>query len=327
MARTFSPLIGIAAAICAACLPLHAADWKPTRPIEIVAGGTAGGGYDRQARVLQRILQERKLVDVPVNVINKPGGSSALGWAHLTQHPGEGHVVAVASTTYLTNDVLGINPFRYTELTPLALMATEYLVFSVKADSPMRTGRDLAERIRQNVRGVTFATAPGPGNANHIVLGMVARPLGVDVKQIPFVFFKSAGESATALLGGHVQVVIGSIPPVLEHARSGKLRLLALAAPNRLGGDLQDVPTWKEQGIDAEFRNWRGVLGPRGLSREQVAYWEGVLAAVTKSDEWKRDVEGVHATTAFVGSTDATRQLAVQQKEILQTLKDLGIAK
>lgn len=304
-----------------------AADWKPSRPIEIVAAGSAGGGYDRQARILQKIMQDRRLTDVPINVVNRAGGSSSVGWAHVVQRAGDPHVVAVASTTYLTNDVLGINPFRFDELVPIALMATEYLVFSVRSESPIRTGTELAERMRQSAKAVTFANAPGPGNGNHIVLGMVARSLGVDVRQVPLVYFKSAGESATAVLGGHVQVITSSIPIVIEHARAGRMRMLGVAAPKRLPGDMKDVPTWREQGIEAEFRNWRGVLAPKGLTREQMAWWEQTLAAVTRSEEWRKDAESVYATTEFAGSADSVRALAAQQKEIAQTLRDLGIAK
>jgi putative tricarboxylic transport membrane protein len=317
----------VAAALSIAAAPPGLAQWKPAKSVELVAPATPGGGYDTLAREVQKVIQNQKLLDATLNIVNRPGGGGGIGWGYVGQHAGDAHYLAVASSTILTNDIAGMNPFKWTDLTPLGIIATEYLVFSVQTDSKIRTAKELMERVRANPKSVNFATAPGPGNANHIIMGMMAKAIGANVKQIPLVFFASAADSTTAALGGHVDVVISSIPPVLGHVRGNKMRILAVGAPERLPGVMADVPTWREQGVNAIFVNWRGIIGPRNLNREQVAFWEGVLGKLTKSNEWKTYSEDTFAIPTFMDSETSKRFLDTQYGETRAIMQELGLAK
>src|SRR5262245_64719867 len=115
-----------------AALATAAASWKPDKPIEIVAPSGPGGTTDRTARVVARILTTHKLVDVPVNVVNKPGGSGNIGLIYLNQHPGDGHYIIVATTASISNHIMGVIPFSYQDFTPLAMLFDEYLGVSVR---------------------------------------------------------------------------------------------------------------------------------------------------------------------------------------------------
>ncbi len=301
--------------------------WAPSRHIEIIAPATPGGGFDTQARTLQRLLQDNKLIQTPMTVVNRPGGGGTLGWTLLNQQPKDGHAVAVASTTLLTNDVIGVSDLKYTDVTPVAILATEYLVFSVKADSPIKTGADLIALLRKSPKSITFSTAPGPGNANHILIGAIAKAAGVDIKHVPIVFYKSAAESATALLGGHVDCVVGSIPPVLHHAEKGTLRIIALAAPKRHTGLLANVPTWLESGVDAIFVNWRGVVGPKSMTVDQIAFWEAALMKLTTTSDWDKTTERFFQVNEFHGSKAMREFLGKQYQQIRTSMIELGMVK
>src|SRR5688572_8499683 len=130
--------------------------WEPQKPIEIVVPTTPGGGIDRSARTLQRILQEG-LVKVPVTVVNKPGAGGAVATTYLNQHAGNGHYVSINSPNLIANDINGRGP-RYTEVTPLANLFSEYTVVAVRADSPLRSGRDFVEALRKDPGALAVST-------------------------------------------------------------------------------------------------------------------------------------------------------------------------
>ncbi|MBI3068346.1 MAG: tripartite tricarboxylate transporter substrate binding protein [Betaproteobacteria bacterium] len=223
------------------------AEWRPDRNVEIVVGTAPGGGVDKTARLIQRILQEKRIADTPVTVVNKPGGGGSIGWTYLNQHPGDGHFIAVTPLNLLTNHITGTSQISPDEITPLPLLGAEYIVFTVKADSPIKTGSDLMARLRKDPQSVNIATATR-GGANHIAIAFAAKRAGVDVTRLKIVVFKSGGESATALLGGHVDLVPAAASVVAPQIRDGKLRALAVSSGQRLHGLFAGVPTWKEQG-------------------------------------------------------------------------------
>src|SRR5262249_8395006 len=109
--------------------------WKPEKPIELIAPSAPGGGTDRTARLIQKIWQERRALDVPVTVANKPGGQGTVALPYLKTHAADAHYLEIASAVVLTNHIIGASPFSYTDFTPIAMLNSEYVVFAVKADS------------------------------------------------------------------------------------------------------------------------------------------------------------------------------------------------
>src|SRR5687768_1855669 len=166
-----------------------AAQWQPERNVELVVGVTPGGPLDISARLIQKVAQERKLVGVPITVANRPGANNALGWMYLNQHAGDAHYLAMTLPNIVTNRLTGIHPLNYTEVTPLAQLNSEYIAFTVKADSPIRSGKDLLERLRQNPASVSIAFS-NIGSANHIGAGVLFKAAGLDAKKAKLVAFK-----------------------------------------------------------------------------------------------------------------------------------------
>jgi len=241
-----------------------AAEWKPERNIEIVVGTSPGGGQDKTARLIQRILTERRLTDAPVTVVNKPGGGGNLGWIYLNQHPADGHFLEIGTTTLLTNHLLGRSTVSHTDVTPVAMLLSESVAFSVREDSTIRSGRDLVERLRKDVASISVSIGSTPGGPNHIAIATVAKAAGGDPRRLKTVVFQSGGDAMIALLGGHVDLISSAANNVIPHMAAGKVRVIAIAAPRRLSGALAPVPTLRDQGIDAVFTNWRMIAAPKG---------------------------------------------------------------
>lgn len=311
----------------AVVLPAYAQDWKPARPVELVVGSTPGGGNDQIVRAVQRILQERKIVDVPVTVVNKGGGAGSIAFAYLNQHAGDGHYIALSPVNLITNHVTGLSQIHHRDITPVAQILSEYTVVLVRNDSALGSVRDLIERLRRDPGAVTVSVGTARGNGPHISLALGLQVGGVDVKKLKTVVFQSGGESNTALLGGHIDVVTSSASNATSGAAVGRLRALAISSPQRMGGALANVPTWREQGIDMVFDNWRGIVGPRGLSAAQVAFWEKVFAQLAQNPEWKQVLEKEQWGNNYMASAGSRKHLDSQYELIRAALTEIGLSK
>lgn len=324
-ARTHLALLCLA---LPALSPAHAQTaWVPTRSVEMVIPVAPGGGIDRTARMIQKIVQDRRLIGQPVNVVNKPGGGGTIAQAYLNMHAGDAHYYEITSTSLLTNHIIGRSTATHRDFSPLAMLFDEYLGFAVAADSPIKDGKQLLEVLRNRMESLPIGIATSAGNTNHIGAGIIAKHAGGDVKKLKVVVFSSGGESMTALLGGHVGLVVTPSANLISHLQNGRMRVLAVSAPKRLVGALGAVPTWREQGVDAVVANWRPVIGPKGLSSTQIAYWESVFATLAKTDEWTREIERTGAISNYLGSRELTAHFDQQYMEFRGILTDLGLAK
>ncbi len=303
-----------------------AADWKPDRNIEIVVGVTPGGPLDVSARLIQKLLQDRRMVNVAVSVLNKPGANNSLAWIYLNQHPGDGHYLAMTLPNIVANRIVGTHPLNYTDVTPLAQLNSEYIAFSVKSDSPVKSGRELLARLENDPASLSIAFS-NIGSANHIGVGVLIKAAGLDIRKMKLVAFKGASDAMLALLGGHVDAVASSASTIMPHVKSGAVRMIAVAAPRRLGGTLAAIPTWKEQGTDAVFSNWRGVIGPKGMSPAQIAFWDATLAAIVQTEEWKKEVEKNDWEPDYMNSAESRKFLERQDQALRVVLAELGLAK
>lgn len=319
----------VAALVMAAMIAVNpaCAQWQPSRNVEIIAPAAAGSSLDSMARLFQRVIQDKRLMKSSQTVVNKAGGGNAVGFNYLASHAADGHYVLVTPFTVITNRIMGSNPLSYQDFTPLAMLADEHIAFVVGANSPLRTGRDLLERLKKDPGAVSMALASALGNANHIAVCLVGKAVGADSKRFKIAVFNSSGESITAVLGGHVELAITTVGLVGAHLQAGRVRVLGVASGERLSGPLAPAPTWREQGVDVVFSSWRALIGPRNLNAEQIAYWEALAARATEQEEWTHELEINSLTPAYMGS-EATRKLFAQQAgELRSILSELGLAK
>ena len=320
-------LVGLVLSLMMLAGQCPAADWKPERGVEIVAPSGAGGSTDRTARVVQRILLERKLVEVPVTVVNKAGGSGTLGLNYINQHPGDGHYLIIATTGSISNHIMGLIPYDHNNFSALAMLFDEYLGVNVKADSPVRSGREFAERLRTDPEAFSIGISTSVGGANHTGLMVCLRAAGINIRRLKTVVFPGGAASTTALLGGHVDAINTAPGNIVEHFKAGKLRMLAISSPRRLHGLFAAVPTWREQGVNASSGSWRGMLGPKGLSAQQIAYWDKVFAALVQTEEWQKDLAENFWENSYADSKGAKKRLDEEYAEFKAVLGELGYAK
>lgn len=300
--------------------------WAPERTAEIIVNTAAGSGPDRMARMLQKLWQEQRLVAVATTVSNRAGGGGAIAYNFLNQKGADGHFIAIASASLITNNVMGRGPGPL-DVSPIARLTGEYIAVAVRADSPLKSGRELIDILRRDPGALSFGVATSLGNSNHQAVALALRASGVDLRKAKNVVFQSGGNAITALLGGHVDAVPASVSSWVGRLKAGEVRVLAVAAPQRLGGNLAQVPTWREQGVNAVVSNWRSLIGPRDMTAQQVAYWEGVTRKATAAEEWKRELEQGHLTDEFLGSAGFRKYLDEQQAQIRALLADLELLK
>ena len=317
------------AALCAAIIttPAAAQNWQPEKNVEIVINTGPGSGQDVTGRFMQKLLQDLKLVPTSSTVVNKPGGGGAIAYGYMNQHQGDGHFVAIASKSLLTNHIMGRAPVTYTHLTPLAILFEEYISVAVKADSSIKDGRDLLERMKKDPTSVTFGVATSLGNPNHQGVAMALKRVGVDVRKAKVVVFQSGGTAVTSLLGGHVDVVPGSVGLMQKHMEAGTIRLIAIAAPKRLTGSFAQVPTWKEQGADAVVSNWRGLVGPGGMTAAQIAFWDRATRQFTQSEAWKKELAAKNWDDEYKASAETRKYMDEEYAELKGFLTEMELAK
>ena len=323
MFRSALPLF--IAAFATTAIAAATPEWKPDKAIEIIVGVTAGGPADTSARMIQKILQDKRMVTVPVSVSNRAGANNALAWIYLNQHPGDGHFIAMTLPNIVTNRITGTHDLSFADITPLAQLNSEFIVFSVKTDSTIKSGSEMISRLKANPAALSIAFS-NIGSANHIGAGLVMKTAGFDVKKLKFVAFKGASEAVTALLGGHVDVVASSASTIAPQVESGALRLIAVAAPRRLSSN-PAVPTWREQGVAATFSNWRGVIGPKGMTPAQIAFWDDLLGKIVRTEEWTKEVAQYGWEADYMNSADSRKFLEHQNEELKTVLGELGLAK
>jgi putative tricarboxylic transport membrane protein len=316
----------LAALLCAAAAAHAQPAWKPEKSVEIIIGTSPGGPQDRLGRTLQKVLQESRLVEVPVSVENKPGGGGAVALAALAQRTG-GSTLMINAPTMLNNQITGKSPLPYTDFTALAILGIEYECVAVRADSPLKSAKELVDRLKKDPSALSVSIGTSLGNAGHLAYALAMKAAGVDIKKLKTVAFNSAGDGITALLGGHID--LASTPPsaVLQHVQAGKLRVLALTAPTRAHGELANVPTWKELGVNSTHEVWRGLIGTRGMTRAQIAYWDDVLGRLVKTDAWKKELELTQIENVYRNSAETVKYLKAEYDESRVILTDLGLAK
>lgn len=303
-----------------------AQEWKPARNVDIVVASGAGGSSDRTARVVQKLLHANPAFP-SISVTNRPGGGGTVAWSYLAQQPGDPHFIATFSPTMVTNHLLGVGKLNYTDFTPLSIMLREYVLVTVNAGSSITSGKSLVEHIRKDPAALSFAFASSPGNHNHVVIGMIFKAAGADPKLSKIVIQKSGGAGATAVMGGHIDVLVGAPANVLPHIAAGKLRAIGLSAPQRQSGAAAELPTLREQGIDAVFYSWRGFIGAKDLTSAQIAFWDAAFAKAVQGDDWKQDLAQNAWAEDLKSAAETRKHLDSEHALIGGMLGELGLLK
>ncbi len=326
--RNFLRSILFAAAGFTAAPPLLAQPWTPQRNVEVVVPVPAGGSVDLLARSMQQVWVEQKLLPVSSTISNRGGGGHAIAYNYLNQHPGNPHIVGVMSSNLLSSHIANRMPVTFTDFTPIALLVTgSYYALTVPADSPYKTARELLDALKKNPAAVAVGLGSAAGASHHTALGLALLSAGVEVAKVKTISFNESSALITAMLGGHVAVGMATAINTTQHVESGKLRVLAVSAPKRITGALAGVPTWTELGYKGTWESWRGLIGTKGMTAAQVAYWEDVAKRVTENPQFRKFAESGDLEPKFMGSAEVRKWLAAQYDDMKTIMLSLGYTK
>jgi putative tricarboxylic transport membrane protein len=318
-----APLVTAFAAQSGTAVPnLPSSNWKPDKPVEFLVQAAAGGGSDIFARSMAKVLADEKIVTVPINVVNKPGGSGAVAYSYLNQKKGNPYIIATATGGYITTPVQGQSPVSYKDFTNIAVMCVEDYVGVVRADSPYKSLKDLIAAAKQKPNGIRFGGS-NPGSSDNIIETRLEKAANVQFNYIPF---QSGGEVNAALLGGTVDVASPNPSEAAQLVKAGRLRPIAMFSPERLA-QWKDVPTAKEQGFDVTLSQFRGVVAAGGLDKEQSLFWQNAMVKLFQSAGFKKYLEDNGLRALLIVGTDADKYLAEQTSFYTEIYTELGLLK
>ena len=301
----------------------QATGWHPKGVVEFVVGSGPGGENDRLARSIQHVLTEAHLVDSMI-VLNKPGAGQIIAMNYLASKSGDANKIGLISGSFI-NSVALRGSELYKQITPVEKLVDSYQCYVTGAASRYKTMKDVADRLREAPGSVTFAVPVGVGSPGHISAVKLAKALGTPPNKLVTVVFTSGTDVAVQAMGNHIDVGVISLGSGLPLIRSGKLRLLGIAAPERGEGDAAKYPTLREQGLDVIADNPFTVVLPNGMSPEQIAFWQRALDKVVNQPEFKRDVQREAWSLQPLRYPQTVKWMQNEYDENREILNELGL--
>ena len=274
-------LKSLAALMAAGALPQQG--WAAEN-FKLMLPANPGGGWDTTGRALGKALQDAGVAG-SVSYENKGGAAGAIGLAQFyNSSKGDPNALMVMGAVMLGGIITGKPPVSLSQATPIARLTSEYNVFVLLAASPLKTMNDVIEQMKKDPASVKFGGG-SRGATEHIAAAMLARAIGVDTAKLNYVPFRGGGEAVAAILGGNVTIGGSGYSEFQPYIEAGKMRAIAVTSPQRLKG--LDIPTMKEQGVDVELGNWRGVYAPAGITPAQRQALIDKVTKATQSKSWQ----------------------------------------
>lgn len=291
-------LKSLAALAAAGSLPLSA---QTLNTLKMLIPANPGGGWDTTGRALGKAMQDAGMAKA-VGYDNKGGAAGAIGLAQFVNaSKGDPNAMMVMGAVMLGGIITGKPPVGLDKVTPLARLSSEYNVFVLPANSPFKSMKDVVEQLKKDPGSVKWGGG-SRGSTEHIAAAMIAREVGVDPAKINYVAFRGGGEAIAAILGGNVTVGGSGYSEFAEYIKTGKMRPIGVTAAARLKG--LDVPTLKEQGINVEIGNWRGVYGAPGITPAQRKDLIAALEKTFKHKAWQEAMEKNGWTPAWLAGDE-----------------------
>ena len=291
-------LKSLAALAAAGALPVSA---QSAPAIKMMIPANPGGGWDSTGRALGKAMQDAGAAS-SVTYDNKGGAAGAIGLAQFANaSKGDPNAMMVMGAVMLGGIITGKPPVGLDKVTPLARLTSEYNVFVLPANSPFKTMADVIDQLKKDPGSVKWGGG-SRGSTEHIAAAMIAREVGVDPAKINYVAFRGGGEATAAILGGNVTVGGSGYSEFAEYIAAGKMRPVGVTSGTRLKG--VNVPTLKEQGINVEIGNWRGVYGAPGITKAQRDALVALVDKAVKSKAWAEAMEKNGWTPAWLAGDD-----------------------
>jgi len=292
--------------------------------LKIVAPAAPGGGWDGAARSLQQVMTATGAAK-SVQVVNVPGAGGTVGLAQFVNTAkGDGNQLMVMGITMVGAILTNKSPVGLDAVTPIARLTGDSLVIVVPANSPHKSLKDLAAALKADTSKVVWAGGSA-GGADHILAGLVAKAAGGDASKLNYVPFSGGGEALAEMLGGRVTAGVSGYNEFESQIKAGKLRALAVSTGKRMQGI--DVPTLKEQGLDVEVVNWRGIVAGPGLAAPQKAALVASVNKALKSDDWTKVRTARGWDDAYLDADAFAAFLKSDQARVKEVLTTIGLVK
>ena len=311
-----------------ASVAVSMAAWPTTAqaPLElkITAPAAPGGGWDGASRSLQQVMMATGAAK-SVQVVNVPGAGGTVGLAQFVNTAkGDGNQLMVMGITMVGAILTNKSPVNLDAVTPIARLTGDSLVIVVPPSSPHKTVKDLAAALKADTSKVVWAGGSA-GGADHILAGLVAKAAGGDASKLNYVPFSGGGEALAEMLGGRVTAGVSGYNEFESQIKAGKLRALAISSSKRMPG--VDVPTLKEQGLDVEVVNWRGIVAGPAISAAQKATLAAAVNKALKSDEWAKVRQARGWDDAYLDADAFAAFLKADQARVKDVLTTIGLVK
>ncbi|MGF9714769.1 tripartite tricarboxylate transporter substrate binding protein [Paenibacillus naphthalenovorans] len=293
----------------------------PEKPLDWTIAFGPGGGNDIMSRTIIDILKKNKLYTPPIVAENRQGGSGATGWGYLNSHKGDPYQISSTSGSFITTPLLSNTGFDYKSFTPVALMATDDMVFIVNGDSPYNTLDDFIQTAKSGKK--MSIGGLGAVNVDYIIPRMLAKEAGFDFEYVPF---QSAGESTSGLLSKSIDAMMANPSEVLGQIKAEKMKPLAFSGNSRIQS-LSDVPTFKELGYNVNLPMPRGIVLAGGVSDDVQNWWIETMKKVAETPEWKKYISDNSLTEDIRFGDDFAQYLEETTNTFKTLLKETGAIK
>jgi putative tricarboxylic transport membrane protein len=298
-----------------------AAQFKPTKPIEFIVHTGPGGGADVLARFISNVVDKEKLAPVRMQVNNKAGGGGLTAMHYVVEKRGDAHAIAVFTGNWMTNPLTRSEAkVTIRDMTPVVRLVLEPAVIAVKADAPYKTINELIEASKKNP-GQLKQSGGSLTSRDNVVRQLIMKNTGANWV---FISFPGGGERISALLGGHVNLMVIEPQEAGEHIRAGNMRVLAQVSEKRLAA-FPNVPTLQEAGINIpNVPQVRGIVAPPDIPADAVAYYEDLFSRIVKSPTWKKYLEDNQFEDGFQRSADLSKFMGEFTDRMRDILKEAG---
>jgi putative tricarboxylic transport membrane protein len=301
-----------------------AANW-PQRDLRIMAPADPGGGWDSTARAMGDVIRQAEVVDKGVQVYNVPGAGGTIGLSQLaSKRSGQSNELMVMGLVMLGAIQTNESAVDLSKTTPIASLTTEAEAIAVRSQSPYKSLDDLVADMKADPGKVSFGGGSA-GGTDQILVGLLAKAAGVDPSKPKYVAYSGGGEALQSILSGSVDAGVSGVSEFADQVDAGKMRILAVSSAEPVTVAGKEVKTIRDQGLDVEITNWRGVVAPPDI---EPAERDAAIAAVEKmhdSPEWKAAMEKNDWTDFFRTGDEFQAYIDSENQRVEGVLKDIGL--
>ena len=294
--------------------------------LHIVVPAGPGGGLDATARAIGRALVSNEQV-VRMSYENRTGGGGGKAMAYFVESADSlTDTLLVNSTPLLIRSLQGLFPHSYKDLTPIAGLIADPGIIAVRADSPFKTWADVVSAMQKKPGKLFFGGGSVKGSLDHIILSLLVENAGIAPRSVRYLPYDGGGKAMLALLSGEVDIMVSGLGETLSQQKAGSIRLLGMTAENA-NPNFSDVPTFKSQGVDVVFYNWRGLFAPSSTAAQKRALWIDVIADTMGSAAWQQQMLRYGWQPLFLPGPEFSQYLADQETELQNVLVQLGLVR